>query len=446
MPKSGLTGSRIRSRRLDLGLRQTELARSCGISASYLNLIEHNRRRIGGKLLVDIARTLGIEVSALSEGADRSLIEDLQGAADRIGLPEAGEAMEDLAGRYPDAARLVIEQARRIDELEGALETLSDRLAHDPHLAESLHDVLTTAAAIRSASAILAEEDVDPAWQARFHRNLHEDSRRLADASRALASYLEVGADASRTVLSPQEELHAWLDGMGFRLSWIEEGAEEAEDARRIAADDGPGSAAAQALARAHVAQYRRDAARMPEARVREILQEAGPDPARLAAEFGADFPAVFRRLAALAEGAGHPSVGLAVCDGSGAMVFRRPAEGFPLPLFGGACPLWPLYEAMARPGVPIRRTLELAGRQRRRFDSYTFAETRALGGFGGPLLTRSYMLVLTAAASADATEALVVGGTCRICVKADCAARREPTVIETEEDRALRIGAFDTT
>jgi transcriptional regulator with XRE-family HTH domain/ribosomal protein S14 len=291
MPKSGLTGSRIRSRRLDLGLRQTELARSCGISASYLNLIEHNRRRIGGKLLVDIARTLGIEVSALSQGADRSLIEDLQGAADRIGLPAAGEAMEDLAGRYPDAARLVIEQARRIDELEGALETLSDRLAHDPHLAESLHDVLTTAAAIRSASAILAEEDVDPAWQARFHRNLHEDSRRLADASRALASYLEVGADASRTVLSPQEELHAWLDGMGFRLSWIEEGADEAEDARRIAADDGAGSAAAQALARAHVAQYRRDAARMPEARVREILQEAGPDPARLAAELQRRFP-----------------------------------------------------------------------------------------------------------------------------------------------------------
>ena len=187
--RSALTGSRIRARRLDLGLRQTELARECGISASYLNLIEHNRRRIGGKLLVDIARTLDVEVAALSQGADQALIEEIRNAAESAGVAEAVDKAEELAGRFPDWARVLAEQSRRVAELEGALETLSDRLAHDPFLSASLHDVLTTAAAIRSTSAILAEEEnVDPAWQARFHRNLYEDSRRLADASRALAS------------------------------------------------------------------------------------------------------------------------------------------------------------------------------------------------------------------------------------------------------------------
>ena len=44
-----LTGSRIRERRLALGVKQGALAQQVGVSASYLNLIEHNHRKIGGK-------------------------------------------------------------------------------------------------------------------------------------------------------------------------------------------------------------------------------------------------------------------------------------------------------------------------------------------------------------------------------------------------------------
>ncbi|MEM6666746.1 MAG: helix-turn-helix transcriptional regulator, partial [Pseudomonadota bacterium] len=65
MVRPALTGTRIRARRLDVGLRQAALARACGVSPSYLNLIEHNRRRIGGKLLNLIAETLEIDAAAL---------------------------------------------------------------------------------------------------------------------------------------------------------------------------------------------------------------------------------------------------------------------------------------------------------------------------------------------------------------------------------------------
>jgi predicted transcriptional regulator/DNA-binding XRE family transcriptional regulator len=429
MPRSALTGSRIRARRIDLGLRQTELAQTCGISASYLNLIEHNRRRIGGKLLVDIARTLQLEVSALSQGADQTLIEELRAAAESTGTAEAADRAEELAGRFPDWARVLTEQTRRIGELEAAIETLSDRLGHDPHLAASLHDVLTTAAAIHSTSAILAEEAVDPTWQARFHRNLNEDSRRLADASRALASYLDAGGDASRTVLSPQEELHAWLEAQAFELGWIEEGVPDSEDAARLAAAPDLASAAAQALARAHVAQYRADSAAMPRAAVLGLLHDHGPDPAAIARALGTDYPSVFRRIAALADAAGLPSLGLAVCDGSGTMLFRKSAEGFPLPLFGAACPLWPLYQSLARPHVPGRDLIELAGRSPRRFTCYTLAESRPAEGFGGPQVTRAHMLILPADPG-EAARASPVGTSCRICPRAECPARREPSVI----------------
>jgi XRE family transcriptional regulator, fatty acid utilization regulator len=434
MPRSALTGSRIRARRLDLGLRQAELARSCGISASYLNLIEHNRRRIGGKLLVDLARALAVDLTALSQGADETLLAELRGAAESAGLAEAANKAEEVAGRFPDWARVVVEHSRRVGELEAALETLSDRLGHDPHLAASLHDVLTTAAAIRATSAILAEEEVDLAWQARFHRNLYEDSRRLADASRALAAYLELGGDTARVALSPQEEFHAWLDGQGYRLGWIEEGAPEAEDAARLAETRALGSAASQALALAHVAQYRADAAAMPEGRVREVLQAAGPDPAALLSAFSTDYPAVFRRMLALADAAGFPSLGLAVCDGSGVMMLRKSAEGFPLPLFGAACPLWPLYQALTRPHVPLKERLELPGRVPRRFDSYSYAATWSAGGFGGPVVARSYMLLLPASDAGEARSASPVGSGCRICPRAACLARREPSVIGLPE------------
>ena len=75
------TGNRIRERRIDRNIRQSELARMAGISASYLNLIEHNKRRIGGKLLVSIARALDVEPSSLTEGAEASLVGALGAAA-----------------------------------------------------------------------------------------------------------------------------------------------------------------------------------------------------------------------------------------------------------------------------------------------------------------------------------------------------------------------------
>ena len=48
-------GQRIRKRRQELGRRRSRLAARVGISASYLNLIEHNKRAIGGTLLNRIA-------------------------------------------------------------------------------------------------------------------------------------------------------------------------------------------------------------------------------------------------------------------------------------------------------------------------------------------------------------------------------------------------------
>ena len=189
MPRGTLTGSRIRDRRVAAAMKQADLAREAGISASYLNLIEHNKRRIGGKVLGAIARALGCEVTALTEGAETVLLAALREAAAGAG---ADDRAEEFAGRFPGWAALLAERHGRVERLRREVEALSDRLAHDPHLTASLHELLSAATAIRSTASILAGTDeMAPGQSARFLGNLDAEGRRLAEGAEALLRRLE---------------------------------------------------------------------------------------------------------------------------------------------------------------------------------------------------------------------------------------------------------------
>ena len=58
MPKTALSGTRIRALRAARRMGQADLARLAGVSPSYLNLIEHNRRRASPRVLEAIAEAL----------------------------------------------------------------------------------------------------------------------------------------------------------------------------------------------------------------------------------------------------------------------------------------------------------------------------------------------------------------------------------------------------
>ncbi|MBM9595687.1 helix-turn-helix transcriptional regulator [Roseitranquillus sediminis] len=419
MPRTALTGSRIRDRRLDRKMRQADLARQAGISASYLNLIEHNRRRIGGKLLNDIARALDVEPAALSEGAAVDLIATLRDTAEasRASEPEV-DRVEEFAGRFPGWARLIDTQARRIEALERSVEALSDRLTHDPFLQTSLHEVLSKVTAIRSTAAILTEAaGIDPEWQARFHRNLHEDSRSLAESSRALVAYLDTTADVDRTRLAPHEEVEAWLDDLGWRLP---DGA-SADD---MLSENAFGSRAGRLLAQHWLGRFATDAAAMPHELYAEA-RAASPDPAALARRFGVDVAAVLRRWALVPD---ETSSGLVICDGSGTMTLRKAIDGFPMPRFGAACPLWPLYRALAGPGVPIRSVVEHPGRRPQRFLTFASAAASRPAGFDGPVVHEATLLILPDPPPDAPAEP--IGTSCRICPREACVARREPSIL----------------
>lgn len=426
MPTRRLTGSRIREKRLDLGLRQAAVAQAVGISPSYLNLIEHNRRRSSDKLLTDLARVLGVDAALLAEGAGSDLLDQMRSAATLLDDVAEVARTEELAARYPGWSALIVAQARRLATLEERIQSLTDRMAYDPHLAASLHEIISAVTAIRSSSSILVgPEQLDADWQRRFHENIHSDSLRLAASSEALITYLEAPEDEAGGPRTPLEEVEAYLRQTGFHLESLEHGT---TDIDVTVAGAGLKHAAAQLLYNICM-QYASDVQALPLATFGAAASDLNYDPAALAQRFDASFATVLRRLASLPSDAGHPPMGLVICDAAGVQMLFKPVRGFTMPQSGGACPLWPIFGAFSRPSQPIRLQVALPGPMPAQFLCYAVAEPITSAQFDMPAPLQSTMLVMPDPPQGR-MDPQPVGVSCRICPRENCASRREPAMM----------------
>ena len=352
-------------------------------------------------MLLDIARVLKVEPSVLTEGAEAALISALREAATAANMaPEEIERADELAGRFPGWAEVLAASHRRIATLERTVEALSDRLTHDPQLAASVHELLSTAAAIRSTASILADEkDLERQWIDRFHANLNQDSKRLADSSRALVNYFEAGRRDGDAVTSPQDEVDAFLSRHDYHFEEVESGAQSAEEA--VADDDNLRSNAAKHLARAVLERAQADARLVTVQQLTEALQKAGPDPIALARNLNVPVP----------------------------VILRKPVGQMVVPRFGAACALWPLFSALSQPGQVISTPLVQLGRARVQFDCYAVAEVIGEPRYNTPPLVEASMLLLPGSTAA-VEDALQVGSTCGVCPKEACPGRREPSML----------------
>ena len=413
MPLSLPTGQRIRDRRIALGLRQAGLAATVGISPSYMNLIEHDRRAIGGALLGRLAEALGTDRASLSEDGDLALVEALQAAGAASGMDAAMTAdAAVLAQRHPVWARLIAAQADALAAQARTVEALSDRLSHDPTLADAMHELLSTVSVVRSTASILAQTPgIDANWRDRFHANLDADSRRLADGVEAVMATFDGRAAQVGSRLLPAEMVSRFLDEAGHRFDALETDGAEAVPALVAGLPDAQARAMAAEVLRGDA----EDAARLP-----RPLVEAAEGPDDLVAAAGGDLALVLRRLGVL-----DPGRGLVICDASGALLRRKPVAGFPLPVMGAGCPLWPIFAALTRPGHPLTTVIETPDGAGWRV--HAVAQPVVAPAFGEAPVLRATML-LTRARSAG--RGLPVGPGCRVCPRDGCAARREPSIL----------------
>src|SRR4030042_2008488 len=70
-------GAKLCSMRLREGVTQSQLATRLGISPSYLNLIEHNRRPLPAPLLIRLAELFHLDLKQFSASSDARAVADL---------------------------------------------------------------------------------------------------------------------------------------------------------------------------------------------------------------------------------------------------------------------------------------------------------------------------------------------------------------------------------
>src|SRR5947208_5605127 len=105
-----LIGRTVRRLRSEHGLTQQALAGQLGISASYLNLIEHEQRPVTASLLIKLAETLKVDLAALSGTQERQLEAGLREvfADPLLDQPVEAKDIAAIAADSPAAARAVL--------------------------------------------------------------------------------------------------------------------------------------------------------------------------------------------------------------------------------------------------------------------------------------------------------------------------------------------------
>lgn len=207
-------GHRIRGRRIELGLGQAAVAATVGISPSYLNLIEHNRRAIGGALLLRLAQALGLDSDALSGREESRLVGGLLEMAADPALPLGWfdrSRAADLVGGAPDLARAALAAYGAFLEARDQAQMLSERLAEAPFLTDTSHQLLTLITSIRSFSEILQDYgDIDAADRQRFIAAIAGESSRLSELAVAMLDFLG-GGGSRKAQRTPDEEIEDLL-------------------------------------------------------------------------------------------------------------------------------------------------------------------------------------------------------------------------------------------
>lgn len=434
-----LVGSRVREYRIKQKMTQNALAKAVGISPSYLNLIEHNRRGIAGRVLLEVARVLRVATSDLTEGPEIRTVADLREAVGHLQPADVDPATtEEFAGRFPGWAALLTQLYRRSMDQEAAVRALSDRLTHDPFLAENLHNMLSKITAIRSTSSILTSvTDIPLERQQRFHQAIHTESRSLSDAAKALLEYFDHATESGATTATPEEEVDQFLGKHNYTFPEIDANPSDPEILRQlIAQGDQMQSRAAQTIAKKTMETYREDAHLMPLPMFQRFAKMHAFNPAPLARMFSADMPAVFRRLATLKrDGNDVPEMGLIIVNAAGQALHRRPIEGFPLPRHGNACPLWPVFHSFSQPNRPLLDKIDLP--DEKAFFTISVATPRSDVSYDRPPDYLAAMLIIPEDQAAPCASWIEqhrppapVGTSCRICPRADCISRTEISII----------------
>ena len=439
-------GSRVQRLRRAKRISQADLAAALGISASYLNLIEHNRRRITVPLLMKLAGYFGIEPGELVENDETRLVGDMMELfSDELFAENAltNQDIRDLASSNPAIGRAVVrlyDQFKTLREahrtgatgaIEGeggyhsATDAVSDFIQENANYFPTLE-----------AEAERIRRDIDFASDSFEHglktylANVFGLNWRSASLPAGIARRYDAGAHELITaeVLPPESALFVVAHQLGLL-------AASRQIDELIAAANLPDDAPV--VTRNALASYFASALVMPYEPFFAACQETRYDIERIQRRFRTSFEQVCHRMTTLQRpGRSGIPLHLVRTDIAGNISKRFSLSGIHISRHSGACPRWNVYAAFFHPERINVQLSQMPEGQR----YFCIAKSITKGGHRhnaprrhlsiglGCHIGHAHQMVYSDGMNlSDPSQTVPIGVGCRICPRLDCEQRAQP-------------------
>lgn len=436
-------GRTVRRLRGERGLTQQALALRLGISASYLNLIEHDQRVLSSTLLIKLAAVLDVDLAALSGAQERRLEVRLQEVFTDPLLVTTAPVPEDeiaaLAASAPTAASSVLAlyeqfQAARRDASGMTLPSGARVVLPYEEARDFFEDHANHFPALEAAAEAIVE-GCGGGHLARHDHRLAERLRREHDlvvTIEPLDGVLRlVDRRTRRLALAESLPPSSRAFQMAFQLA-----LQEADAAVRTVLDDAAASSAEAAnLIHVGLLNYVAGAVLMAYGPYLEAVGALRYDMEAVAAGFGVSFEQACHRLSTLQRPSRRAVPFFFVrVDPAGNVSKRFSAAGFPFARYSGSCPRWVVHGAFSQPGTVQVQVAELPGGAA--YLCFARTVTRPAVKWGEP---RPVHVVAMGCNIADARELAYadgldlegakvgIGPSCRQCQRQGCRSRAFP-------------------
>ncbi|MBL8770940.1 MAG: DUF2083 domain-containing protein [Phenylobacterium sp.] len=434
-------GPSLRRLRRDRGLTQADMAADLDISPSYVALLERNHRPLSAELLLRLAQTYKLDMSALAGAGSGEESLRLQAVlkdpmfAD-IDLPALEVA--DLTANFPGVAEALLRLYTTYQEEQLALadrhgaepgEDTADPVAESRRFLAARRNSFPTLddAAERLAQAVGAAEGLPAYLRARHGLRV----RRLPPTV-MVGSMRRLDHHRREVLLSDDLDNASQTFQLALQLAYLELGGEV--DA--VLAEGAFATESGERLTRRALASYAAAAVLMPYTAFARAAEQRRYDVEALGRQFGASFEQTAHRLTTLQKpGDARVPFFFIRVDEAGNVSKRLDGAGFPFARHGGGCPLWNVHQAFRTPRQIVTQWLELPDGQR--FFSIARTVTAGGGGWGKPRVERAIALGCAAehahrlvyVDAGQPTEATPIGVTCRLCHRTECTARSAPPI-----------------
>ncbi|OYX97350.1 MAG: Cro/Cl family transcriptional regulator [Caulobacter sp. 35-67-4] len=443
-------GPKVRLLRQAKGWKLEPCAARLGVSASYLSQIEANQRPVTARVLMDVMRVFEVDAASLDAADDQRLIADLREAtADPIqdGETPSLSELKSAVANTPNLAKAYLALHHAYRRLDERLKTTDEAVSLDERGAASallpyeevrdffhyknnyIHSLDVAAEALSEKLGLASDVSAETALERHLGASLGITVARSMEPGLLrrfdrVSGTLTLGAADAATTRTFQ---------MAYQI--VSEGLSDAVESELRAA--GFRSESAAKVCRTALFNYAAGALLLPYERFRAAARAARHDIEHLSLTFQTSLEQVCHRLSTLQRpGARGVPFYFVRVDQAGNITKRHSATRLQFARFGGACPLWNVHDAFARPDKLLVQLAQMPDGVRyvciasgvvKRSGSYLQPDRRYALGLGCEV---QYADDLIYAEGLDlGGPSTPIGVSCRICERNDCPQRAFPPV-----------------